>query len=170
VRRPRSSPGRMPQRQWLVSERPATLFAKLRILSSCFYRHSIGSAPSTSVAGPKCYACGSLGHIAKLCPDTAAGDAPSQKCYTCGKEGHISRQCGEAGAAGSQGAFRQPAGLGGGVGGGVPTGPRAGGGKVVVLCFKCRGANHLARDCLAPVGAAAPAGRRPKCVARVGAV
>jgi cellular nucleic acid-binding protein len=172
-----------------------------------------------SVGGPKCYACGRSGHIAKLCPDAAGTTPTQQKCYTCGEVGHISRQCptlggnpeeGDAGVATQQkcytcgeaghisrncptlGGNPEEAGSGvpsqkcytcgevghisrhcptlGGVGGagnvaglaGVPTGPKAGTGKVV-RCYKCNGVNHLARDCLSPAGGVA-VGRRPKYV------
>ncbi|KAF7723204.1 hypothetical protein EC973_002279 [Apophysomyces ossiformis] len=117
-----------------------------------------------SVDAKQCYACGGVGHIQASCPTAhgpGGGARPKGRCYNCGqfvglldkpvdklseKQGHIARNCNQIHFS------TLPRGGGGGNGGFRPRFAQGGGGGFVggrVICYKCGGYNHFARDCQA---------------------
>jgi cellular nucleic acid-binding protein len=102
--------------------------------------HESAACPNPrTVESKSCYSCGGVGHISAQCPSLKVGSfgaglggvAGGPKCFTCGRFGHVARACPGVG-------FR----------GGAPFRSRAPPGQTVV-CYKCSGQNHYARDCMA---------------------
>lgn len=95
-------------------------------------------------AHKQCFSCGGIGHIQNDCPTLRIqGQTSNQKCYQCGRLGHIARLCPLPGTGGGMNyASRAP-----------PQGRLNTSTLPPVICFRCRGPNHLAKDCLAnPTG------------------
>jgi len=106
--------------------------------------HESSSCPSPrSVASKQCFSCGGVGHIQAECPSLRL-QGTNQKCYNCGRFGHIARLCNNAGSGGGVMTYASRA---------PPAGRLNTSTLPPVICFRCRGPNHMARDCLAAPGA-----------------
>ncbi|WVQ73136.1 hypothetical protein IAR50_002700 [Cryptococcus sp. DSM 104548] len=122
----------------------------------CFKCGNLGHVAVNCQAPARlCYNCREPGHESTACPKPRSTDG--RQCYACGGVGHVKTQCVSAfrGVRGGRGGFGPRGGFAGrgAFGGGFGARPRptTNPDGSPITCYRCKGENHLARDCLAPV-------------------